>query len=417
MLVLENLDYHSFETLVFQRSTVIATDLLLFFSVLFYSSSLSLGQRNTLLLLILLNPGLIIVDNIHFQYNGMLLALCIVSIALMERGYFLWAAASFTVLLCLKQIFLYASPLYFIYLLRNYCVDSNQFCALKLLKLSSVVVAIFLITFLPILLAMSTTMSFAAASKILLKQLFPFKRGLCHAYWAPNIWALYNLVDRLIFQALHRIGVLMHHPHQSLTRGMIADTTHMVLPNITPATSMALCFTLLLPILWHVWNHPQSTSKPNFAAYFTLTTMAVFMVGWHVHEKAILISLIPLCLHFNNPVFAKGYFALSIPAYYSLFPLLFEPNEQLVTICVYLLHLSFVYLLLREAFSVADAIFCLSSCYLAVLLLMHLGISIYPLLNISIRFPFLPLLLTSCYCSIGILGSWFYLLYHVAATS
>jgi alpha-1,3-glucosyltransferase len=61
---------------------------------------------------------------------------------------------------------------------------------LNCLALGSGIIAVFVAAFGP----------FAYWGQIpqLLRRLFPFSRGLCHAYWAPNIWAMYSFADRVL---------------------------------------------------------------------------------------------------------------------------------------------------------------------------------------------------------------------------
>ncbi|XP_037088395.1 probable dolichyl pyrophosphate Glc1Man9GlcNAc2 alpha-1,3-glucosyltransferase, partial [Pollicipes pollicipes] len=80
------------------------------------------SARVRLAVLTLGSAGLLIVDHIHFQYNGLLLGLLLMSYACMTQGRYLKSALLFTVLLNMKHIFLYLAPAYFVFLLRNYCV-------------------------------------------------------------------------------------------------------------------------------------------------------------------------------------------------------------------------------------------------------------------------------------------------------
>jgi alpha-1,3-glucosyltransferase len=126
MLQLENLDYISPNTLLFQRSSVLLTELLIPFALLL------LFRRSSTLLIPLIylsvshsllteKPGLIFVDNIHFQYNGFLFAILIISIGFAKHQRYLLSALLFSILLNLKHIFLYIAPAYFVFLLSAYC--------------------------------------------------------------------------------------------------------------------------------------------------------------------------------------------------------------------------------------------------------------------------------------------------------
>jgi alpha-1,3-glucosyltransferase len=62
----------------------------------------------------------------------------------------------------------------------------------RFLALANAVIAVFLVSLGP----------FALMGQLpqLLSRLFPFTRGLNHAYWAPNFWSLVTLTDRILLK-------------------------------------------------------------------------------------------------------------------------------------------------------------------------------------------------------------------------
>ncbi|KAM3934774.1 dolichyl pyrophosphate Glc1Man9GlcNAc2 alpha-1,3-glucosyltransferase isoform 2-T3 [Leptodactylus fuscus] len=338
MLKVENLNYASQNTVLFQRFSVILTDVLFIYATRQCCQCINgkkdrrdLLERPSFILAVLLlwNFGLLIVDHIHFQYNGFLSGIMLLSIARMFQRRHLESALFFAVLLNFKHIYLYVAPAYGIYLLRSYCFTANNpdgsvrwrsFSFLRFLALAIIVVFVFAVSFGPYI--------YLDQIPQVLSRLFPFKRGLCHAYWAPNFWALYNAADK----ALSVIGVKMQllDPASvqtgSMTGGLVQEFEHSVLPSITPMVTLIFTVISILPSVLCLWFRPQGPH--GFLRCLILCALGSFMFGWHVHEKAILLAILPLSLlAVNSAKDAGTYLILTTAGHFSLFPLLFTLQE------------------------------------------------------------------------------------------
>lgn len=66
------------------------------------------------------------------------------------------------------------------------------------------------------------------------RRMFPFGRGLCHAYWAPNIWVFYIILDKCLAFMLVKLGFHIEVPKASFTGGLVGDSSPFaVLPTVT----------------------------------------------------------------------------------------------------------------------------------------------------------------------------------------
>lgn len=255
MLEIQNLGYDSWQTVYFQRFSVIFTELILVYSLHKY---VFLNPRDLQLtpsrfvhttpvsdrklshaaaLSILLSPGLLIIDHIHFQYNGAMYGLLVLSLVLArQQETMLLSGLIFAALLCFKHIYLYLAPAYFVYLLRAYCLSQKSIFRIRFsncVKLGVGIATVFG-------LALGPYVYWGQIGQ-LLSRLFPFSRGLCHAYWAPNIWAIYSFTDRIMIFVAPRLGIpVKEDALNSVTRGLVGDTSFAVLPEVTPKMTFAL---------------------------------------------------------------------------------------------------------------------------------------------------------------------------------
>ncbi|XP_040908287.1 probable dolichyl pyrophosphate Glc1Man9GlcNAc2 alpha-1,3-glucosyltransferase isoform X2 [Toxotes jaculatrix] len=415
MLVVENLDYASPSTVLFQRLSVVFTDVVFICAVRECCRCVQdqKGSRDVLnrpsfvlAVLLLWNFGLLIVDHLHFQYNGFLFGFLLLSVAKHLQSQHLQGALLFSVLLNLKHIYLYVAPAYGVYLLRSYCFTQDNkdgslrwrsFSLTRLLALGSIVVSVCALSFGP----------FVVMGQLpqVLSRLFPFKRGLCHAYWAPNIWALYNVLDKsLVMLGVHlKLLEETELPRASMTGGLVQESEHAALPSISPSVTLVCTLLSILPAVVSIWWRPCGAR--GFLRCLVLCALGSFIFGWHVHEKAILIAILPLSiLAVESREDAGIFLVLTTTGHYSLFPLLFTPTELLVKVALMMMFTIYSFTALTKLFSGRRALLHpLEVVYLSGLFAVAVACEVvFPLSPWQQKLPFLPLLMTSVYCSVGV---------------
>uniref|UniRef100_W5MFN4 Alpha-1,3-glucosyltransferase n=1 Tax=Lepisosteus oculatus TaxID=7918 RepID=W5MFN4_LEPOC len=200
MLVVQNLNYASSATIIFQRLSVIFTDIVFIYAVKEWCQCVRgiKGPRDlwlkpgfVLAVLLLWNFGLIVVDRIRTINHDQLTTIHLLT--------YLKKCSEHTVIqfFCVqilrmkrifnrKYIFLYIA--YFLFIDGSVKWRSLSFA--RLAVLGTIVCSVFALSF----------GHFLKKGQLpqVLSRLFPFKRGLCHAYWAPNFWALYNVLDKTL---------------------------------------------------------------------------------------------------------------------------------------------------------------------------------------------------------------------------
>jgi alpha-1,3-glucosyltransferase len=292
---------------IFMRATVIVSEYLIFIpaAVIFVRRFSRLAGVHTwdsslALVAILMQPATILIDHVHFQYNTVMLGFVLASMSSLTAGRTLWACIFFVLALGFKQMALYYAPAIFAYLLGSCLFPRLTF--MRLILISLITLLSFALLLAPLLLgslydvhrgidARPELFGHAAPLPIfsdysfrldntawyyppiqqtaqLLFRVFPFARGLFEDKVA-NFWCVANVVYKL-----------KNLPGPLLQRA-------------------SLLFTLIgiAPPCLIIFFRPRKQLLPWA---LSSTAFAFFLFSFQVHEKSILLPLLPLTVLFAS---------------------------------------------------------------------------------------------------------------------
>ncbi|KAI8599029.1 glycosyl transferase [Dissophora ornata] len=271
----------------YMRVTVLICELLVYISavVVFtnrWFANKPWTRKHTALVLIVMQPGLILIDSGHFQYNAVMLGFVVWAVNCFLADQDVLGSVFFCLALGFKQMALYFAPAVFAYLLGKSFRQGFFGCIWKLIKLGLAVILTLGLLFSPWIQSQDEILQ-------VLHRIFPVFRGLYQDKVA-NVWCAVNVVIKLRemfdIQQLVRFSVL----------ATLASFLPSVLHLIAKPTKWGLIYGLIN------------------------SSLSFFLLSFQVHEKSILIPALPITLLIlDEPAIASLFVTL---ATFTMYPLL-----------------------------------------------------------------------------------------------
>ncbi|KIM66625.1 glycosyltransferase family 57 protein [Scleroderma citrinum Foug A] len=321
----------TYDSKLFMRATVVAFDMMVYIPALYaftriWHRTRSSRTQHAAFLILLFQPALLLTDFGHFQYNSVMLGLTLLALDSFAAGLDVVGAVCFVLSLNFKQMSLYYAPAIGSYLLGK-CLFLGPVKGTQLfIRLAAITLFSFVILFSPFLPPFSSFSTFFAA----ISRIFPFARGLFEDKVA-NFWCFTNIT------VLKWKRVFAGREHQLVKMSAVL-TAIGFLPAVTG--NLWGAYKTRLRLRSQVSSKeqkdhiapcliPADTPAPilRVLPYALLTTsMSFFLFSFQVHEKTILLPLLPLTLLLSgatpgDEVYSWGVLG-NVVGVFSMWPLL-----------------------------------------------------------------------------------------------
>ena len=295
------------ESKVFMRATVLVSEYLIYVPALVIlarklgrQGKLTVWESSVALMAILIQPATMLIDHGHFQFNTVMLGFALASISNMIEKRYRWSCIFFVAALGFKQMALYYAPVVFATLLGVSLRPRIRLA--RLLGIALTTIASFTALFAPLLISAyyNHWVSPQLDQELPPPPLFFFLVEKLPFDVKPGS-ALYPLMLHLT-QVIHRVF--------PLARGVIEDkvanawctiNTVVKLKQYPVSTlskvSLVATFAAILPSCLVMLLNPQSSQLPYA---FASCAWGFFLFSFQVHEKSVLLPLLPMTLLFAS---------------------------------------------------------------------------------------------------------------------